>query len=221
MNVDENLIDNNANGQVIAGNADYAYVDIPDLRNSPYIYYNQNNKNYATSLRLRIPRNTQMTPIQIKGVNGYDLTTNDPEPAILTPFGKFEEVGNTPEKVTLNVGDEAILIAPDNTHIAHVSNYHTEAEAYPKAMTLFEGAKYYIFRATEIAGMLGKLACTVYDTYNKITLGMPKWVLPAVLSGVVVTTDNGVQVQEIDIMSAPRLSENYITLPKNTYQIVN
>lgn len=220
MNIDENLIDNNANGQVVAGNTDYAYVDIQDLTNSPYIYYNQNNKNYATSLRLRIPRNTQMTPIQLKGVNGYNINQTNAEPAIVTPFGVMTEVTNN-ENIKLEVGDEAILISPDNQHIAHISNYSNESNAVAKALRLYNGAKYVIYRATELAGMLGQLACTIYDTYNKITLGMPKWILPAVLSGVAITEDNGVQVQEIDIMSTQRLSEHYITLPTSTYKIIN
>lgn len=221
MNVDDELIDDNANGQEISGTSEYAYVNINDLRNSRYIYSNENNKDYATSITLRIPRNTQMTPIELKGVNTYKTNVSS-DPAIILPFGTLEEASNG-EVITLNPGDDALLLSPNQTEIAHVSNNAppVNGQITSKRMRLFEGAKYYIYRAAELAEAVGHLSCAIYDAYNKITLGLPKWIIPAVLGSVTIQEENGVSVQDIDLTSDGSEQEFYTLLPRNSFRIMN
>lgn len=229
MQIDEAGFDRESNKQnaniVSTEDGDFVNISIRNLIDSEYIVYNQNEKNYATSIDLRIPRNRQMTPIQLKGVNAYKMNSETPaEPAIMLPFGTMTEA-TANEEILLEKDQDAILISPNQTEICHITNTDPNAvdgQITRKKFNLFEGAKYYIFKATEIAEAIGKLSCTIYDTYNKITLGLPKWVLPAILPVVSITEENGVQTQEMaDIMSFQTLKDHYITLPRNMYTIQN
>ena len=94
-------------------------VNIVDFNNNPYVYYNQNQLPYATSIHLKFPGNAEITPIDIDGMKATKETTNivDGQPVknydtVKIRFKDF--VDNVTPDLELNPGDAISVLVPGN-----------------------------------------------------------------------------------------------------------
>lgn len=93
-------------------------VNIVDFNNSPFVYYNQNQLPYATSIHLKFPGNAEITPIDIDGMKATKETTSivDGQPVknYDTVKIKFKDfIDNVTPDLELNPGDAVSVLVPD------------------------------------------------------------------------------------------------------------
>lgn len=201
-------------------------INIEDFRNSRYVSYNENDLNYCTSLSIELPTDTEMTPIQLKGVEMVNESIPESE-GQLVPFKVFNDgdPDGLNSKIQLNTGESAVIITEDNdkeeSGIFHVYNPNVPGSKN-KIITLLEKVKYTVFAASDTVGEIAKFGLKCYDLYNKITMGIPRWILP--LSMAAAETDEyGNEIVTFEDLAAEDSNvdiNNSVKLPFKMYDLI-
>ena len=189
------------------------------------ISYNENNESYATSLTLQFPNNREVTPIQLEKIAYIDeKDDNTPQPASIIPFAQFEDYtvteGQSLPPVRLDPGDSLVLVTPDSNGDEQIINYvnPTDTGTTSKVVKFLQSAKYAVIKATELTESVGGLALKIYDVYNKISMGIPKWLLPMVMPAIAEV--NGVQIMsDEDAENSPLDQTNFNIITSNCSMI--
>lgn len=87
------------------------YLDITNFITDPNVVYNENNLPFATSIRVQLPEDKEITPIQTDAL--YHANGNNSNQANLIPFNIFEN--NVPNTTTVNVGNNQSLLVLERT----------------------------------------------------------------------------------------------------------
>lgn len=92
-------------------------INIPSFINNPAVTFNQNNLNYCTDLTIKFPIGSELTPIQIDGLEAVARYVNKSDSsdvvdeANLIPFGDAETVPAGGE-ITIHPSESATVIIP-------------------------------------------------------------------------------------------------------------
>lgn len=197
-------------------------INIEDFLNSNLVTENPNQVPYCTSLSIELPKNQEVTPIEMTGVAvGNSETINDelPTEGKVLPFLNFQEKQTT-DIVQLEPGD-AMVCVNDDTDNMEAPGYITGVVQNKSLNSIynvgfFEKTKTAILKATEMAGYVGKLACGVYDAYSKIKMFLP---ITSVTSLIPLEVD-GQTVGAFAVGNDAKTDGNQVFLMKNTFDLV-
>lgn len=199
-------------------------IHIDNFITSPFVTYNEYNENYATGLTLKLPEDGDVTPIELEGVEMVNNTNS--QPAVLKPFSGFiasDENVSSP-KAYLDPGDSAVIVTKNDVkeenNVFHVYNPSTSGST-KKAISFLDNVRFTVIKAADTVGAIGNFALKCYDVYNKIALGIPRWILPLSFAAASVDGD-GYQIVSTSDISAddPNVDiENGVKLPFSVYDI--
>lgn len=151
-------------------------IEIENFMNNPLVSYNENNLPYVTSVAINVPVKQVIKGVYYRDRSLGDKDIEQSDEGKLIPFVDFTDY-NQSETEELAAGNEALIITPNNqgNEVVRIRN---PAGGTNKIMHFAKNCKVAIMTALEIADYFVNGVSWLYDTYGKVSMAIPKLLLP-------------------------------------------